>query len=112
MTAVNLLAEMKPETATEAMLVVQMISVHHLATMSLACANAEGQNFEHVKENTLLATRLMRLFNDKLDVRANLKGLVPQQKVTVEHLHVHQGAQAIVGAVSSSRTGARGRGGD
>ncbi len=46
MTAVNLLVEIKPETATEAMLAVQMIGVHHLATMSLARANGEGQSFE------------------------------------------------------------------
>ena len=112
MTAVSLLAEIKPKTATEAMLAVQMIGVHHLATMSLARANAEGQSFEGVKENTLLATRLMRLFNDQLDLRAKLQGMVPQQKVTVEHVHVHPGGQAIVGAVSSSKNGPGGRRGD
>ena len=108
MTAVNLLAEMKPETATEAMLAVQMIGVHHLATMSLARANGEGQSFEGIKEHTLLATRLMRLFNDQLDARAKLKGFASQQKVTVEHVHVHEGGQAIVGAVNSSKRGGGG----
>lgn len=105
MTAVNLLVEMSPETPTEAMLAVQMVGVHHLATMSLARANGEGQSFEGVKEHTLLATRLMRLFNDQLELRAKLKGLVSQQKVTVEHVHVHEGGQAIVGAVSKPRGG-------
>ena len=108
MTAVNLLAEMKPETPTEAMLAVQMIGVHHLATMSLARANGEGQSFEGIKEHTLLATRLMRLFNDQLDARAKLKGFASQQKVTVEHVHVHEGGQAIVGAVNSSKRGGEG----
>ena len=32
-----------------------------------------------------------------------LKGMVSLQKVTVEHVHVHEGGQAIVGAVSSPR---------
>jgi hypothetical protein len=32
-----------------------------------------------------------------------LRGKAGQQKVTVEHVHVHQGGQAIVGAVSVSK---------
>ena len=104
-TAVNLLAEMKPETPTEAMLAVQMIGVHHLATMSLARANGEGQSLEGIKEHTLLATRLMRLFNDQLQLRARIKGMVSQQKVTVEHVHVHEGGRAIVGAVNGLKGG-------
>ena len=35
-----------------------------------------------------------------------LKGKHGQQKVTVEHVHVHQGGQAIVGAVSARVDGA------
>ena len=110
--AVSLLAEMKPTSATEAMLVVQMIGVHQLATMSLARANAEGQSFEALKEHTLLATRLMRIFNDQIALRAKLQGMVHQQKVTVEHVDVHSGGQAIVGAVSSSKSGPGQKGGD
>lgn len=105
LTALSLLAEIQPKTATEAMLAVQMIGVHHLATASLVRANVEGQSLEGVKEHALLATRLMRLFIDQLGLRAKLQGMVPSQKVTVEHVHVHPGAQAIVGAVSASKTG-------
>ena len=46
----------------------------------------------------------MRLFGDQLVAYEKLQGMVPQQKVTVEHVHVHQGGQAIVGAVSSSKS--------
>jgi len=35
---------------------------------------------------------------------AKLKGKAGQQKVTVEHVHVYQGGQAIVGAVSATKT--------
>jgi hypothetical protein len=35
---------------------------------------------------------------------AKLKGKTGQQKVTVEHVHVHQGGQAIVGAVTTARS--------
>ena len=110
--AVSLFAEMKPKSATEAMLVVQMLGVHQLATMSLARANVKGQSLEGIKEHTLLATRLMRLFNDQIALRAKLQGMVPRQKVTVEHVHVYPGGQAIVGAVSSSKSGPGQKGGD
>ena len=51
----------------------------------------------------LRATRLMRIFTEQLDAMAKLKGKSGHQKVTVEHVHVHKGAQAIVGAVTTSK---------
>ena len=36
---------------------------------------------------------------------AKLKGTASQQKVTVEHVHVNKGGQAIVGAVSKRGVG-------
>jgi len=47
------------------------------------------------------ATRLMRLFIEQLAAMAKLKGKTGQQKVVVEHVHVHSGGQAVVGAVAS-----------
>jgi hypothetical protein len=46
----------------------------------------------------------MRLFNEQLEAMAKLKGKAGQQKVTVEHVHVHKGGQAIVGAISAEGT--------
>jgi GTPase len=45
----------------------------------------------------------MRLFTEQLEAMSKLKGKVGQQKVTVEHVHVHDGGQAIVGAVSTGK---------
>ena len=47
----------------------------------------------------------MRLFTEQLAALAKLKGRTSQQKVTVEHVHVHDGGQAIVGAVSAPKRG-------
>jgi len=47
----------------------------------------------------------MRLFNEQLEAMQKLKGKAGQQKVTVEHVHVHEGGQAIVGAVSAGKVG-------
>lgn len=56
------------------------------------------------------ATRLMRLYTEQLEAMAKLKGKSTQQKVIVEHVHVHSGGQAIVGAVRTPRSGKAGRG--
>ncbi len=79
-----------------------MIGVHEAATMFLRRATAAGQTSDEVDRNVLQATRLMRLFTEQLNAMAKLKGRTSQQKVTVEHVHVHGGGQAIVGAVNAS----------
>ena len=54
--------------------------------------------------NGNLAVKLLRTFAAQTEAlqRYRAKG---QQKVTVEHVHVHTGGQAIVGAVSQSGGG-------
>jgi hypothetical protein len=54
------------------------------------------------------ATRLMRLHLDQIEAMQKLRGKAGQQKVTVEHVHVYQGGQAIVGAVAPTAPGAVG----
>ena len=107
--AFDLITELAPANATEALLAVQMVGVHDAATCFLKRATLEGQTFEGSDANVLRATRLMRLFNEQVELMAKLKGKTSQQKVTVEHVHVHDGGQAIVGAVSTGKTG-RGEG--
>jgi hypothetical protein len=48
---------------------------------------------------------LLRLLNEQLEAMARLKGKAGQQKVTVEHVHVYPGGQAIVGAVNAGKEG-------
>jgi hypothetical protein len=70
-----------------------------------------NQTFEGKDASLLRATRLMRLFNEQLEAMAKLKGKTGQQKVTVEHVHVNAGGQAIVGAVTAGK-GNQGGGGE
>lgn len=109
-TALDAIGEMKPASASEAMLAVQMIGVHDAVVEFLRRATIDGQTVEGVDANVLRATKLMRLFNDQLEAMAKLKGTTGQQKVTVEHVHVHEGGQAIVGAVTAAK-GNQGSGG-
>jgi hypothetical protein len=104
LTALGTLMEIGPKGATESLLAVQMMGVHNAALMFLSSATADGQDFEARDANVLRAVRLMRLFNEQLETMQKLKGKTGQQKVTVEHVHVHKGGQAIVGAVSTGET--------
>ncbi len=99
--AIATLAELGPQNATEAMLATQMIATHNAALRCMAEAMHCNQTVDGVDRNVLRATRLMRLFNEQLEAMQKLKGKTGQQKVTVEHVHVHEGGQAIVGAVSA-----------
>jgi hypothetical protein len=110
--AITGIAEMAPQNATEAMLAVQMIAANDAALMFLRRATADGQTIESADANVLRATRLMRLFTEQLAAMAKLKGTSGQQRVTVEHVHVHQGGQAIVGAVTAQANRPRGGGGN
>ncbi len=104
------IAEMAPQNATEAMLATQMIAVNDAALMFLRRATLESQSFEGVNANVQRTTRLMGLFNDQLDAMQKLKGKTGQQRVRVEHVHVYNGGQAIVGTVATGQTGPEGGG--
>ena len=97
------IGEMGATNLTEAMLSTQMLAVHDAALMYLHRSQVEGQTVEGADGNVLRATRLMRLFTDQLEAMQKLKGKSGQQKVTVEHVHVHEGGQAIVGMVKAPR---------
>jgi hypothetical protein len=98
-----MISEMAPKNATESMLAVQMIAVHDAALLFLNRAALNDQTFEGTDANVLRATKLMRVFNEQLEMMRRLKGTTSQQKVTVEHVHVYEGGQAIVGAVNAAR---------
>jgi hypothetical protein len=97
--AVAMLDEFRPKNALQAMLLVQMVSVHHAGTHYLLMANRSG-SIEVVERYTRIATRFMRLFVDQMDAWGSLQGKRGRQRMTVKHVHVHPGGHAIVGAVN------------
>jgi hypothetical protein len=95
--------DLKSGDLGEALLAVQMTGTHFLAVKFLRDAAFKEQTAEGCDANVLRATRLMRVFNEQLEAMAKLKGKTGQQKVTVEHVHVNAGGQAIVGTVTSGK---------
>ena len=87
------------------MLATQMIATNEAALLFLSRATLREQTFEGVDANVLRATRLMRVFTEQIEAMQKLKGKTRQQKVTVEHVHVHEGGQAIVGVVTPREPG-------
>ncbi|HJZ17653.1 MAG TPA: hypothetical protein VJ251_19795, partial [Stellaceae bacterium] len=93
-----------PRDELEGMLAAQMLASHNAALECYRRAMIAEQTFDGHRENLSQANKLSRTYAVLLDAlnRHRAKG---QQKVTVEHVHVHQGGQAIVGAVASGGGG-------
>ncbi|MCJ2036471.1 hypothetical protein MKK54_19895, partial [Methylobacterium sp. J-068] len=88
----------KPANEMEAQLAVQMTAAHHAAMRCLTHATG-ASSVEAMDAAGNLATKLLRTYTKQLEAMAKLKR-GGEQKVTVEHVHVYQGGQAIVGNVN------------
>jgi hypothetical protein len=98
--AVTSLTHMKPKSTIETMLAVQMLAVHDASLIFLTLATKpEAQESEVRSANVWRAARLMDVFTQQVAAMQKLKGKAARQKVTVEHVEVHRGGQAIVGSV-------------
>jgi hypothetical protein len=91
---------MKPRDELEGMLIAQLIATHNAAMECYRRAMIADQTFEGRRESLTQANKLSRTYaalTEALD-RHRGKG---QQRITVEHVNVHAGGQAIVGDVTS-----------
>ncbi|WP_334062886.1 hypothetical protein [Limimaricola cinnabarinus] len=94
--AVELYEGLEPEGAAEGMLAAQMVGTHTAALECLRRAASLGQNDRTRDSNLKNAQKLMTLYAQQMAALNKHRGR-GQQKVTVEHVHVHSGGQAIVG---------------
>ncbi|TXN07000.1 hypothetical protein FV222_03590 [Methylobacterium sp. WL103] len=88
----------RPENETEAMLAVQMYGTHETAMQLLVKAKS-AQNPHVVQEAGNLAIKLMRTYTAQIEALSKLRR-GGEQKVRVEHVHVYEGGQAVVGDVT------------
>lgn len=101
--ASSIMAEMQPSNATEAMLANQMIAVNDAALLFTSQATLAESTSQNRTDNAERACRFLSLFVQQVDAMQRLKGKTGRQKVTVEHVNVHAGGQAIVGEVNTGR---------
>ena len=104
--AVDVLIGIAPRDEFEGMIAGQLIAAHNAAMERYRRAMISEQTFEGRRENLSQANKLSRSYALLLDVLNRHRGK-GQQKVTVEHVHVHSGGQAVVGMVETPGGGGR-----
>ena len=88
-----------PRDELEGMLAAQLVACHNASMECFRRAMIGEQSFEGRSENLSQANKLSRTYATLLEALNRHRGK-GQQKVTVEHVHVHDGGQAIVGTVT------------
>jgi hypothetical protein len=88
----------------EHLLSTQLLDIHELQQKLIVYANRSMHYPEENQYYINAVTKLTNAFVSQIMLLQKLQGQ-SQQKVTVEHLHVHQGAQAIVGQVNANNAG-------
>jgi hypothetical protein len=97
---VSALVGIGPKDEMEGMIAAQLIAAHNAAMECHRRAMLGEQTFEGRRENLAQANKLSRTYATLLDALNRHRGK-GQQKVTVEHVHVHSGGQAVVGLVET-----------
>jgi hypothetical protein len=87
----------------EGMLAIQMVATHVAVIGTLRRQKGSETLLEQDRYGSL-AVKLLRTFAAQIEALQRYRGK-GQQKVTVEHVHVNAGGQAIVGAISPGKGG-------
>jgi hypothetical protein len=94
------LIEIAPKNVIEGMIAAQLIAAHNATMECHRRAMLGEQTLEGRRENLTQANKLSRTCTELLEALNRHRGK-GQQKVTVEHVHVHAGGQAVVGMVNT-----------
>lgn len=98
----------EPADEIEAMIAAQAVALHHASMECSRRAMIPDQGFEAGREFRKAAANASRAFTELLAALDRKRGKGGQQKVVVEHVHVHKGGKAIVGAVGPATGGGGG----
>ena len=98
---VSALVGIGPKDEIEGMIAAQLLAAHNASMECYRRAMLGEQTFEGHRENLNQANKLSRSFAILLDALNRHRGK-GQQKVTVEHVHVHSGGQAVVGVLETA----------
>jgi hypothetical protein len=91
----------KPRDQMEAMLAAQMAAVH-MATMNFSRYIAEADHLDHRDSAERTLNKLMRTFVTQMEALKRYR-TGGEQTVTVQHVNVGEGGQAIVGNVTQGQ---------
>lgn len=102
----SMIAGIKPRDEAEAMLAAQMAAVHN-ASMTFARRLAHVTTIQQQDSAERAFNKLCRTYAAQLEALKRYR-TGGQQKITVKHVTVNEGGQAIVGNVSQGGQGGRG----
>jgi hypothetical protein len=90
---------MQPKDSIEAMMITQMIALHEMALRESERALLKEQPDEFVEKHINRATKLCRSHASLVEAfnKYRTKG---QQKITVQHVNVNDGGQAVIGDIN------------
>ena len=94
------LAGIEPKDQIEGMLATQMIATHH-ATMDCFRIVAQNGQLDIINQMLCYANKLSRTFTMQMEALSRYRGK-GGQKMTVEHVHINSGGQAIIGNVTKN----------
>ena len=95
-----------PKDEVEGMLAVQLTVTHNQALEYLALSMSNRLNPEIAPVAVNTATRLMRTFINLIEALIKYRNRnEANQRIRVDHVHVHQGGQAIVGSTVNTLGG-------
>jgi hypothetical protein len=95
----------RPKDELEAMMAAQLLAAHNATMECYRRAMLPEQTSEGRSGNLNQANKLSRTYAVLLEALNRHRGK-GQQKVTVEHVHVHSGGQAVVGMMGPPGGGA------
>lgn len=96
-----------PKDVVEGMIATLMVPLHSLTMDCIVAAAVPGQTDRGVEVCVTCAAKLARAFASLTEALGRYRSR-GQQKMTVEHVHVYEGGQAIVGQVNQKDTQIKG----
>ena len=96
---------LKPMDEMEGVIISQMVGTHNLIMEYMRRAILPGQYLEAGNDYSNRAYRLMNIFLKQMEALEKYRGKTIQQKMTVEHVHIHEGGQAVVGQIENRSKG-------
>lgn len=103
--AIAMLGGLKPADELEAMMGAQLFAAHCAAMECYRRAMIKEQPADLRAMNLNQANKLSRTYATLIEALNRHRGKGGQQKVTVEHVHVHEGGQAAIGTFNAPGAG-------
>lgn len=103
---IPVLKTINPQDELEALLATQMVGIHSMAMEIMSRGMRSDVSPERVNNCVSQVTKLTRTFTAQLEALNKHRGK-GQSKMTVEHIHVNKGGQAVIGNVDQGGGGGK-----